>query len=167
MTRQWRTHWILGGVLEQQWACHTELTPSAARLSHKDWSFLLCSHKRAQRTEPADTPSAATHSAGAVCLSDLFVAVSQGRHFAQLQFLTGTFQERMMNLHSDLYGPRCWGFAQHEGQSSSSWQHLLRAQLVCFFTGGFGGFCLSICIVVSCHKVRECWTCFQLDWNCF
>lgn len=142
VTRQLGISWILGGVLKQ-------LCPStdsiSSRLFSRNWSLIPRSHKRAQLTEPADTPSAAIHLAGAVCLSDLFVAVSHSRHLVQLQFLTGTFQERMMNLHSDLYGSSCWGFAQHEGQSSSSWQHLLAAQLVYFFTGGFGGF-LFVCL---------------------
>lgn len=117
---------------------------SSLSLFPKNCSFILFHPKKTQITEQADTLSDAIHFAVAVCLSDLFVAVSHTRQLVQLQFLTATFQESMMNLHGNSYGSRCWAFAQSNRQSSSSWKQLLRVQLVYCFTEEFVCLFLSI-----------------------
>lgn len=129
----------------------------------KNCSFIHFHHKRPQLTEQADTLSNAIHSAVAVRLSDLFVAVSHARQLIQLQSLTATFQESMMNLHGNLYGPDV-GHLHSLIDKVVLQGNIFQEHNLCIASLVYGWiFFLFICNMISYHEVREFWT-SQLNW---
>lgn len=125
-------------------SCAQALAPSATRLFCKNWSFILCSHKRAQLTEPADIPSAAIHSAGAVCLSGLFVALSQAGTSYDCSFLQGLFRRGWWIFTAIYMDPAAGDLHSTRDKAVLHGSTFLRAQLLCFYHWRTGG--VSICL---------------------